>query len=84
MKWDGEWEGPSSNVDSNVCRRLEALKYDLTAWRRQEESRSVISYEMSEGFAVLDMEPNGGWDLVCQVCCCFDTVFAMCYICRMI
>ncbi len=44
---------------------LGQYKWDLRAWRRQEEKKA--SKEMLEGFQMLDLNDGSGWDLLCKL-----------------
>jgi serine/threonine protein kinase len=53
------------NSPSSPRRRLEAVDWDLSAWRAGEEARG--SREHQEGFEVLDMDNGEGWKLLCAM-----------------
>lgn len=51
--------------DNQLCtfnRKLEGLKWDLEAWRATQDRR--ISKDSQEGFDLLKLNDNGGWDLL--------------------
>lgn len=61
----------SLRSDNNIIafnKRLETLNYDLNAWRREEESRKGgMKPDLTEGFALLDLDDKAGWKLLCDL-----------------
>jgi hypothetical protein len=51
------------------CRKLHnKYRYDLRAWRREEESRrGGARPELAEGFSLLDEDNGAGWQLLCDL-----------------
>ncbi|CAG9460793.1 unnamed protein product [Pedinophyceae sp. YPF-701] len=55
-------------TDTNLIafrRRLEALDWDLEAWRRDVETKKLRAYD--DGFALLDAGDGSGWELLTQL-----------------
>lgn len=51
-----------------VRRRLEGLKWDLRAWRAEEEGRKGgPKQDLAEGFELLDLDNGAGWQLLCDL-----------------
>lgn len=62
---------PGLRSDGNLIKfnkRMEALNYDLKAWKRQEEKKAKEKRtDMTEGFELLALDGGQGWDLLSQL-----------------